>query len=222
MDARPFTVGVLEGLPTAGRELVLAATQRRTFTRGELLLRQGDDAASLYVIESGRVRVHLVGTEGEAVTLTVLGRGEVLGEMGVVLGHHERTASAEALDEVTVRVLRKEAFDRVRAEHPEANDFLLQVMARRIERLSRRLLEAHHVGVEQRVARRLFEVGRLFAAGSSPVVLPVTQDDVAHMAGTTRPTANQVLKRLEADGVVHLVRGRVELLDVALLRRRCH
>ena len=82
------------------------------------------------------------------------------------------------------------------------------------------MVEAHHLPVEQRLARRLLEVGRLFAGERLPVVLPLTQDEIAQLAGTTRPTANQVLKRLEADGIVRLVRGRVELLDIAGLRRR--
>jgi Crp-like helix-turn-helix domain len=63
------------------------------------------------------------------------------------------------------------------------------------------------VPVDQRLARRLLEVGRLFAGERLPVVLALTQDEVAQLTGTTRPTANQVLKRLAADGIVRLVRA---------------
>ncbi len=48
---------MLQALPEAGRDLVLGAAQRRTYARGEVLVRQGDEASSLYVIESGRVAV---------------------------------------------------------------------------------------------------------------------------------------------------------------------
>ncbi len=184
-------------------------------------MRQGDEGGSLHIIEAGRVAVRLVGPAGDVVILAVMGPGEVVGEMAVLVKRHERTATVQALDDVTVRTLRAEDFDRLRREHPEANDFLLHVLARRADRLSRRLVEAHHLPVDRRLARRLLEVGRLFAGGGRPVVLPLTQEEVAQLAGTTRPTANQVLKRLEADGVVRLVRGRVELRDVAELRRRC-
>jgi CRP/FNR family cyclic AMP-dependent transcriptional regulator len=212
---------MLAALPSDGRMQVLAASDRRTFGKGQVLVRQGEDAVTLFIVESGRVRVHLLGPEGDALTLTVLGPGDVFGEMGLVLPGHQRTANAEALDDVVLWVLRKEQCDRLRARHPEANDFLLQLLARRVDRLSRHLLEAYHLSVDQRVARRLLEVGRLFAGGSPPVVLPLTQEDLAQMAGTTRPTANQVLQRLQSDGIVRLVRGRVELLDVPGLRRRC-
>ncbi len=218
----PLTApSMLDVLPEPGRDEVLRAARRRTVRRGEVLLRQGDQATSLYIVETGRLSVRLVGADGESVILGVMGPGEVAGEMGVLLRPQERTASIEAVDDVVVRVLDRDDFHRLRRQHPAVNDFLLQVLARRADRLSRLVIEAHHLPVEQRLARRLLEVGRLFAGERMPVVLPLTQDEVAQLTGTTRPTANQVLKRLEADGVVRLVRGRVELLDIAALRRLC-
>jgi CRP/FNR family cyclic AMP-dependent transcriptional regulator len=211
---------MLDVLPEPGREHVLRVTRRRRFGRGEVVLRQGDEAGALYIVETGRLVVRLAAPTGDQVILAVMGPGEVVGEMGVLVPRHEHTAGIQAVDEAVVRVLRKEDFDRVRREHPEVNDFLLQVLARRADRLSRLVIEAHHMPVDQRLARRLLEVGRLFAGERLPVVLPLTQDEIAQLTGTTRPTANQMLKRLEADGVVRLVRGRVELLDIAALRRR--
>jgi CRP/FNR family cyclic AMP-dependent transcriptional regulator len=220
--AGPLTApSMLDVLPEPGRDHVLRVARRRQFSRGEPILRQGDQAASLYIVETGRLSVRLIGSEGESVILGVMGPGEVVGEMGVLVSRHQRTASVQAIDEVVVRVLRKEDFDRLRRQHAEVNDFLLQVLARRADRLGRLLIEAHHLPVDQRLARRLLEVGRLFVGERMPVVLPLTQDEVAQLAGTTRPTANQVLKRFEADGVVRLVRGRVELHDIAGLRGRC-
>ena len=52
--------------------------------------------------------------------------------------------------------------------------------------------------------------GATFSLGVLPVVVPLTQDDIAQLAGTTRPTTNQVLKRLEAQGVIRSARGRAD------------
>ncbi|PWJ54609.1 cAMP-binding domain of CRP or a regulatory subunit of cAMP-dependent protein kinases [Quadrisphaera granulorum] len=212
---------LLAGLPDPARSEVEAAARRRTFSDGELVVRQGEPASSLFVVEAGRVMARLVSAAGDEVTLSVSGPGDVVGELGVVLEGQVRTASVRAVGDVVVRELRREDLDRLRARFPAVSDLLLKVLAHRVDTLSRRLLEAHRVPVEKRVARRLFEVGRLFADGSAPVVVPLTQEDVASIAGTTRPTANQVLKALEADGVLRLARGRVELLDIRGLRERC-
>lgn len=211
---------MLDALPEPGRTQVLATAKRRSFGRGETIVRQGDDAGALYIIETGRVAVRLLGPSGDNIILTVMGAGEVFGEMAVLVRRSERTASVQAIDNVTVRALRREDFNRLRDAHHEVNDFLLQILARRADRLSRLVFEAHHVPVDVRLARRLLEVGRLFAGDRLPVVLHLTQDEIAQLVGTTRPTANQILKRLESDWIIRLVRGRVELVNIANLRDR--
>ncbi|RYZ29523.1 MAG: helix-turn-helix domain-containing protein, partial [Propionibacteriaceae bacterium] len=65
------------------------------------------------------------------------------------------------------------------------------------------------------------EVGRLYSTGEESVRVPLTQEDLAGLAGATRPTVNAALRRLEQDDVVRLRRGGVEILDVRALRQRC-
>ena len=97
---------MLEVLPEPGRELVLSSARRIRFDRGQTILNQGSASATLLIIESGRVSIHLLTSAGENVILAVMGPGEVLGEMGLVIPTGERTASVRAIDEVTIRALR--------------------------------------------------------------------------------------------------------------------
>ena len=50
--------------------------------------------------------------------------------------------------------------------------------------------------------------------------IAATQDDVAAMAGTTRPTANRALKTFADAGEIILGRGRIDVVDLDALRRR--
>lgn len=217
-DARS---ALLAALPEPGRQLILSTARSHTFQRGERLARHGDDAQALFILESGCVAVRLSTPNGESVTLSVLGVGAVFGEVGLFSYPAERTATVQALDDVAAIVLRREDFSRLRESHPEVNDFVMQLMARRVDRLSHLLAEALYLPVDRRIARRLYEVGRLYARAATPLALPLTQDEVAQIAGTTRPTANQALKKLEAGGVVQLSRGRIVIADLAGLRAAC-
>jgi CRP-like cAMP-binding protein len=59
---------------------------------------------------------------------------------------------------------------------------------------------------------------KLYETTSSDIIrIPLTQEDVAHMAGTTRPTTNKVLRAGEEQGVLRISRGCIEILDVAAL-----
>jgi CRP/FNR family transcriptional regulator, cyclic AMP receptor protein len=217
----PLKPPLLARLPAPGREAFLRNATAQTWTRGDLVTRDGDEAASLMAVTDGHLLVRIVTPAGEQVALSVVGPGDVLGEVGLVSRRRERTADAVALDTVTALVLARADFDRVRRQAPEVDDFVMELMARRIDRLSHRVAEAHHVPVLQRVARRLHEVGHLYLAGSGPVHVPLTQQDIAGLAGATRPTVNAALRQLEREGVIRLARGRTELLDLVELRRRC-
>jgi CRP/FNR family cyclic AMP-dependent transcriptional regulator len=88
-----------------------------------------------------------------------------------------------------------------------------------VRRLSELAVEATFVPADTRVLRRLLAVAEQFGDNDGTVIA-LTQDDLASMAGTTRPTANRVLKKAEADGLLRLARGRIEILDTDQLARR--
>jgi CRP-like cAMP-binding protein len=191
------------------------------FERRERVVRRGEEAASLFIVESGRVAASLGTPDGENLTLSVLGPGDVFGEVGTFGGRQVRTATVVALGPVAARVVRRDVLDALREHHPEINEFLLQLMAQRIDRLSHLLAEAYYLPVRRRVARRLYEIARLYAATGEAAVLPLTQDEVAQIAGATRPTANQALRRLEDMGILSLSRGSIVVADLAALRVQC-
>lgn len=216
-------VPLLRGLSDDERRRTLAAAPRRRLPRGQIVFHLGDPADALYVILGGRVAVRVVTDVGDTVTLAVLAPGESFGELALFRPHHRRTASVTTLEATELIRLEGDQLSALRREHPAINDLLLEVMARQVERLSAHLTEALFVPVDKRVVRRLLALCRLYGEGQSrQVTVPLTQEDLAGLAGTTRPTANGVLQRLAEAGLISLGRGRIIVIDVAALRRRAH
>jgi CRP/FNR family transcriptional regulator, cyclic AMP receptor protein len=91
-----------------------------------------------------------------------------------------------------------------------------------VRRLSEALVEARYSPVEVRVVRSLLDASRLWGGPHEGTVVPLTQGDLAELAGTTRPTTNQVLRQAEARGALKITRGRVELVDPDELAKRAH
>jgi CRP-like cAMP-binding protein len=211
--------GLLDQLDPEDRRIVLAKMPRRRFRKGDTLFHEGDPGDTLHVVESGHVAIRVSTPLGDVVTLTVLGPRDSFGEQAL-LERQVRTASAVALDEVETRSLHRKDFEQLRTTSPAVERFLILALAAQVRRLSGHLLEALHVPADQRVVRRLAEAAELYADGTGEIVLDLKQDDLASMAGTTRPTANQVLKQLEADGIVRLARGQVTVTGLDALRRR--
>src|SRR5436305_1873798 len=84
---------------------------------------------------------------------------------------------------------------------------------RLVARLNGQLLEALYVPAERRVLRRLLDLCQLYGGDGQHVIIPVTQEMLASLAGTTRPTANQVLGRLSASRLVEVSRGQIAVLN---------
>jgi CRP/FNR family transcriptional regulator, cyclic AMP receptor protein len=105
-------------------------------------------------------------------------------------------------------------FARLCEAHPGIRTHLASLLAARVKRLSDHLLEALFLPTDRRVVRRLLDLCEQYDSGDArPVVIPLTQTDIAELAGATRPSTNRVLRSLEVEGLLRLRRGQVEVVD---------
>jgi CRP-like cAMP-binding protein len=210
---------VLAGLAPSERKEFVAAARRRTFRRGEIIFHEGDPADTVHLLTEGRVAVRVTTPLGDVAILTVLGPGQVFGELAL-LADTARTATIVALQRCETLALHRDEFQRLRAASPTVDQFLTAALVQQVARLSALLLDAHFVPAPARVARRLLDLCDEFGDRRPGTVVPITQEDLAQMAGTTRSTANQVLHRIEEAGAIRVRRGKIEILDPAALRRQ--
>ena len=201
------------------RRALLTAAPRRRFARGEVIFHEGDPGDALHIIAKGHVAVRATTRLGDVATFRVLGPDDIFGEQALLVTDAHRAATAVALEVVETHTLHRDDFEDLRRNHPEIDRFLVEGLVLQVRRLSAHLQEALFVPSETRVLRRLLELCDTFRSADGQIVVPLTQDDLASMAGTSRPTANRVLKSAEADGVLHVAHGRVEVLDTEALAR---
>lgn len=211
---------LLAGLSEDESRSVLALTRRRRFSRGDFIFHEGDPGDTLHLLAKGRVGIRVTTPLGECATLLVLGPGDYFGEMALI-SPGPRNATAVAFEDVETLSIHRDQLDELRAREPGIDKFLLHAAIVEVRRLSHQLVEALYVPADKRVIRRLLDLVRLYRTEEEPVTtIPLTQEDLAQMAGTTRPTTNKVLRAAEDAGAVQIGRGRIEILDPAALARR--
>jgi len=211
---------VLASLPPDERRTLAAGLRRRAYRRDEVIFHEGDPADTLHLIAAGHASVRVTMPGGEYVVVAIHGPGDAFGEHALVGGPQSRGATVVALDRCETLSLGRDEFERLRTAYPGVDRFLVDLLARRVDKLNTKLLEALFVPAERRVLRRLLELCELYPADGRGIVIPVTQETLASLAGTTRPTANQVLRRLSAAGIVTVSRSQVLVLDRAGLHQR--
>jgi CRP/FNR family transcriptional regulator, cyclic AMP receptor protein len=210
---------VLAELPEDDRRRVVQAARRRRYARHEVIFHEGDPGDTLHLIAQGRVAVAVATPLGDTTTLTVLGAGQFFGELALVGNQPVRTATVTALEPTETLALRQQQFDELRRDHPTIDRFLVAVLAEQVKRLSTQLLEALFVDAETRVLRRLIDLAQEYGEGLPGTTIPLTQEDIATMAGTTRPTTNRVLRVAEAAGAIRTARARTEIVEPSILIR---
>jgi CRP/FNR family cyclic AMP-dependent transcriptional regulator len=211
---------LLGGIPPADVQRLLSIARRRTFRRGEVVFHMGDPADTLHLIASGRFAVRVQTALSDVVILTVLGPGQLFGELALLQPDARRSATVEALEPGETRSVHRPDFEELRRRHPQVSEVLIAILAGQVQRLSRQLLEALHLPADTRVLRRVSELAELYGPGDGEVTIPLRQEDLAGLAGTSRATVNRVLREEEERGTVRLGRGRLVVLDRAALARR--
>lgn len=214
---------ILGSLSDADRRRVLASTTRRRYGRREVLFHEQDPGDTLHLIESGKVAVRITTRSGEQATIDVLGPGEVVGTFAVLGQGQRRAASVQALEPTETLSIDRAHFQNLRRAHPTIDAFVIDVLLADVRRMNTLLLEALFAPVEHRLLRRLLDLAAVYggqAAGPTPVQIALTQQDLASLAGTSRATANRVLRELEDAGTVRLTRNRIHILDLTALRQR--
>ena len=121
---------VLDGLPDDVRRALAARLQPRSLQGGEVLMREGDEADGLYLVQAGRLRA-LIGDGQDRRVLRDIGRGEVVGE-AALLTDQPRSATVIALRDSELLYLSIQSFEEVVAENPS---FLRAVSAQVVRRM---------------------------------------------------------------------------------------
>lgn len=118
-------------------------------TAGAVLFRAGQPGDSLYLINEGRVRIHLRDSTGDDVTLAELGRGDFFGEMALLDGE-TRSADATVTEDAHLSVLRRDDFLGFVRVNPDVALHMLAAVSERLRRTDELL--------RQRVSRNVNEI----------------------------------------------------------------
>jgi CRP/FNR family cyclic AMP-dependent transcriptional regulator len=197
-------------------ELRLAG-RRRKFSRGEVVFHEGDPGDSVHRVTTGRFAARVTTSLGDVATFSVHGPGEVFGLLAVLHPDARRTATVVALEPAQTLAIPKSAFVRLKAAHPAVATAVEQLLLEMLAASSSHLVEALYTPVHLRVRARLRDLARIYGDGSTePVTIPLSQEDLAGLAGATRETVNRVLQDEQARGAVTLARRRITIMPSQL------
>lgn len=171
----------------------------RSYRKGTLLIQEGDQGDTLYIILEGRLRSFSTGGNDREITYGTYGPGEYLGEMSLDGG--PRSASVETLQASTCAVVTRSTLMSYIGEHPE---FAFELLSKVIRRARAATLSAKQMAVNDVYGRvkLLLESGVEGTGADSPPTQRLTHQMIASSVGCSREMVGRVMKDLLEGGFV--------------------
>jgi CRP/FNR family transcriptional regulator, cyclic AMP receptor protein len=198
-----------EVLPPALLESIAKVATVRVFAKNAIMVSEGDDTDSLYVVLSGRARVYVSDSQGREVQLNTLGQGEYFGE--VTLDGGARSASVVALDECRCAVVKRSELLGLVERQPEFALHMVRKLASRVRDLTGNVRSLALMDVYGRVARLLLELAEE-KDGRLVVDEALTHRDIASRVGASREMISRIFSDLTAGGYVGKENGRLVII----------
>lgn len=202
------------------REVAGRATQV-TFVKGQTIFVQDEPGDRMFVLGEGGVKLVVRSRNGEVVELARHRPPAVFGEVALLDGG-PRSASAEAIERSLLLGITRDQMIKLLRSDAGVVDALLHSLGELIRRANRQTTDLVFLDLQGRVARKLLD---LAAAPGSPGATVLdhrgfTQTELAHMVGGVRQTVNLALRSLEKRGLIRVVEGQIDILDLDGLKRR--
>jgi CRP/FNR family transcriptional regulator, cyclic AMP receptor protein len=195
---------ILQALSPGSQQALLGVLIRHRYKRNEIIFRQDDPGETVHLVRKGHLKIQVSAATGEESVLTIVGPGDLFGELTLLDGG-PRSATVVALDDVETVSLGRADFQKLLRHDATVVEALLAALARNIRRLSEDVSELMFLNLRGRLARKLLDLAEI---GDQPIEGPVdipvilTQEELAAMIGATRPRVNRILGFFEDHGAI--------------------
>lgn len=211
------SIPFLSELPAAALAPVLAHAAIRNHPANQMILLENDWGSSVYFVLSGWLKIRTYNADGREITLNIVGRGEIVGEMAA-LEQAPRSTDVLSLTPATIVNIPADDFVRLLKTEPLAGMRLAQLMARRLRQVNRRLRLRESNSASRVADTLLFLVEGQGKTVSTGIEIPnLPHRELSSMSGLARETVTRVLAKMQTAGLIDRHQDILLIPDVAAL-----
>jgi len=192
-------------------EAVRALATEKNYPKNAVVLTEGEMGDSLYMIQSGKVKVFIGDENGREIILKILAPGAFFGEMSMI-DKQPRSASVRTIEASTFLVLTHNAFERSLEQVPRIANLVMRCLAERVREADRKIGTLALMDVYGRVASTLLELA-VYNDGKLMVGEKLSQQDLANMVGASREMVNRILKDLSDRGFISIESKEITIVN---------
>lgn len=188
-------VELFQGLSSEELETLSSSSSSRSFPKNTVVIHENDPADSLFIIETGKVKVYCSDKNGKEFIMNTQAEGDYFGELAL-LDDSTRSASVRTVEKSSFCIIFKDNFNRVLDEHPNIARKMIRNLAARVRKLTADVKSLALQDVYGRVANVLMDLAEERGDGTLYIPEKLTQQDIADRVGASREMVARILKDL--------------------------
>ena len=207
---------ILADLPAHDYTQLTANASEHTYTKGEIIFREGGFPAGIYFITKGKAKKYMSDNDGHEQVIYVANTGELLGYHAILSGDHYPD-SAAALEESRILFIPKEDFLTVVQQSEVLGKRLLKTLSHEFSVLANSLSLLTRKPARQRLALQLIVLREKYKEDhrpGMPVEINMSRKDLANFVGTAREHVVRLLAEFRQEGIIATSGTKITVLDV--------
>ena len=205
------TFSLFQGLSDERLANVARCAMMRRVPRNQAVVHAGDHPDYVYFVLTGSLKVLVSDEDGREVILTILGQGELFGEMSI-FDEQPRSASVVAVMPSDLVMISKQDLKQLMRDDFDIAWRIMCNLADRLRNADRKIESLALMDVYGRVAHLLLEMAEE-KNGQTIVVRKISKQDIAKMIGASREMVSRVMKDLGIQGLIEETPGGIILRD---------
>ncbi len=199
-------IPLFSGLSNTELEEIIGITAKRSFPKNNVIINEGDETDSLYLIITGKVKIVLSDEDGKEITISILEPNDYFGELALI-DDEPRSARVVTMEKCQFCVINQSDFNNVLDNNPSLVRNLLKGLSKRLREANKNIESLALMDVYGRVARTLLQFAKPEDDGTKVIREKLTQKDIASMVGASREMVSRIFKDLTTGGYISVESG---------------
>jgi len=202
-------VAIFKGLSDEDIAYLTERAATRVYPKGAIIVNEGDEGNSLFLIQSGSVKAYLSDDKGKEVILSTQGPGEYFGELAL-FDEAPRSASVAALEPCKAMIVSKTQLREAILARPQIAVALLKGLAMRVRALTENVRTMALLDVFGRLVKTLYSLAEE-KDGGQVIDQKLTQQDLANRIGASREMVSRIMHDLTEGGYIAVEGKRITI-----------
>ncbi|MDX5481131.1 MAG: Crp/Fnr family transcriptional regulator [Hymenobacteraceae bacterium] len=194
-----------------------------TFRKGQIIFHEGGKPSGLYCINSGKVKVAKMGSDGKEQIVRLAKPGDIIGYRAL-MADTNYSASAVALDDAVVCFVPKSQFLELISHNVAFSGGLMKLLSTALGDAEERMVQMAYKPVRERLAEALLLLRKTYqpADGTDNFTISISREDLASIVGTAKETTIRLLSEFKDEKLITTKGSSITILDADKLYSICH